>query len=83
MVSAILGGVQAARPIPIDKCGQPGIGDAEFFPRCIAAGCSPEKTLLTFSASKHSCCFDFERMVVLNSIPSSYICVNLVPICLH
>lgn len=42
-VTAILGGVHAARPRPMDKWGQPGIGDAEFFPRCIAAGCSPEK----------------------------------------
>lgn len=35
------GGVHAARPKPIDKCDQAGIGDAEFLPRCIAAGCSP------------------------------------------
>lgn len=42
---AILGEMQAARPSPIDKWGQPGIGDAEFLPRCIAAGCSPEKSI--------------------------------------
>lgn len=40
-VTTILGGVQAARPKPIDKWDHPGMGDAEFFPLCIAAGCSP------------------------------------------
>lgn len=38
---ANLGGVQAARPSPMDRWDQPGMGDAEFLPRCIAAGCSP------------------------------------------
>lgn len=41
-----LGGVHAASPRPTDRCDhqRPGIGDAEFFPRCIAAGCSPKNT---------------------------------------
>jgi hypothetical protein len=38
---ANLGGVQAASPRPTERCDQAGIGDAEFFPRCMAAGCSP------------------------------------------
>ena len=41
---ANLGGVQAARPIPMERCDQAGMGEAEFLPRCIAAGCSPAKT---------------------------------------
>lgn len=40
---ANLGGVHAANPNPIDKWDQAGIGDAEFLPLCIAAGCSPTK----------------------------------------
>lgn len=38
-----LGGVQVVRPSPTESGDhqRPGIGDAEFFPRCIAAGCSP------------------------------------------
>lgn len=36
------GGVHAANPNPIDKWDQAGIGDAEFLPLCIAAGCSPD-----------------------------------------
>lgn len=38
---ANLGGVQAASPSPTERWDQAGIGEAEFFPRCIAAGCSP------------------------------------------
>lgn len=38
---ANLGGVHAASPRPIERWDHPGMGEAEFFPRCIAAGCSP------------------------------------------
>lgn len=43
--NANLGEVHAASPRPIDKWDQPGMGDAEFFPLCIAAGCSPTTIL--------------------------------------
>ena len=40
---AVRGGRQALRPSPAERGPhhRPGIGEAEFFPRCIAAGCSP------------------------------------------
>lgn len=38
-----LGGTQAARPNPAERWPhqRPGMGDAEFLPLCMAAGCSP------------------------------------------
>lgn len=43
--AANLGGVQVASPKPMDKWDHPGMGEAEFFPLCIAAGCSPAKII--------------------------------------
>lgn len=41
VAKASRGEMQAASPRPTDRCDHAGIGDAEFLPRCIAAGCSP------------------------------------------
>jgi hypothetical protein len=42
-IAAVRGGRQALSPRPADRWlhQRPGIGDAAFLPRCIAAGCSP------------------------------------------
>ena len=42
-IAAVRGGRQALSPRPADRWlhQRPGIGDAAFLPRCMAAGCSP------------------------------------------
>nr|CAD7392651.1 unnamed protein product [Timema cristinae] len=44
-MATLRGCTQALRPSPAERWlhQRPGIGEAEFFPRCMAAGCSPKK----------------------------------------
>ncbi|CAG2057526.1 unnamed protein product [Timema podura] len=43
-MATLRGCTQALRPSPAERWlhQRPGIGEAEFFPRCMAAGCSPK-----------------------------------------
>lgn len=82
---AILGEMQAARPSPIDKWGQPGIGDAEFLPLCIAAGCSPEKCISLIKSCRAADFFDVreENQKKSETEPFSdmYACVDALEFC--
>jgi hypothetical protein len=49
VAAAVRGGRQALSPSPADRWlhQNPGIGDAAFLPRCIAAGCSPVTQIMS------------------------------------